>query len=97
VSLVAVGRAFHPHRFARSENLSVDDDESAGPCAARQGCDVEPDVLLHSRRRYFLIWIVLSHSLRRFSAAQDKDGAAVWTNRMRVASYLGIFFFSRSH
>ncbi|HTD67249.1 MAG TPA: quinol:cytochrome C oxidoreductase [Candidatus Limnocylindria bacterium] len=43
---------------------------------------------------YFIIWIVLSHSLRRFSVAQDKDGAAAWTNRMRVASYLGIFLFA---
>jgi hypothetical protein len=43
---------------------------------------------------YFVIWIVLSFSLRRFSVAQDKDGAAVWTGRMRVASYLGIFLFA---
>jgi hypothetical protein len=43
---------------------------------------------------YFVIWIVLSFSLRRFSIAQDKDGAAVWTHRMRVASYLGIFLFA---
>src|SRR4051812_24809557 len=43
---------------------------------------------------YFLIWIVLSRSLRGFSVAQDKDGAAVWTNRMRVASYVGIFLFA---
>ncbi len=43
---------------------------------------------------YFVIWIALSFSLRRFSVAQDKDGAANWTNRMRVASYLGIFLFA---
>jgi hypothetical protein len=43
---------------------------------------------------YFVIWAVLSFSLRRFSVAQDKDGAAVWTNRMRLASYLGIFLFA---
>lgn len=43
---------------------------------------------------YFLIWIVLSFSLRRFSVAQDKDGAAVWTGRMRLASYIGIFLFA---
>jgi hypothetical protein len=43
---------------------------------------------------YFVIWIALSFSLRRFSVAQDKDGAAGWTHRMRVASYLGIFLFA---
>ncbi len=43
---------------------------------------------------YFVIWIVLAFSLRRFSVAQDRDGAAVWTGRMRVASYLGIFLFA---
>jgi hypothetical protein len=43
---------------------------------------------------YFLIWIVLTYSLRRFSVAQDKDGAAVWTGKMRVASALGIFLFA---
>jgi len=43
---------------------------------------------------YFAIWIALSFSLRRFSVAQDKDGAANWTNRMRVTSYLGIFLFA---
>jgi hypothetical protein len=43
---------------------------------------------------YFVIWIVLSFSLRRFSVAQDKDGAAVWTGRMRVAAYVGIFLFA---
>ena len=43
---------------------------------------------------YFAIWIVLAFSLRRFSVAQDRDGAAVWTGRMRVASYLGIFLFA---
>jgi hypothetical protein len=45
---------------------------------------------------YFAIWIVLSRSLRAFSVAQDKDGAAIWTGRMRVASYLGIFVFAIS-
>jgi hypothetical protein len=43
---------------------------------------------------YFALWIILSFSLRRFSVAQDKDGAAVWTGRMRLASYLGIFIFA---
>ena len=43
---------------------------------------------------YFVLWIGLSFSLRRFSVAQDKDGAAVWTNRMRLASYFGIFIFA---
>src|SRR5678810_1127182 len=32
---------------------------------------------------YFLIWIVLTRSLRAFSVAQDKDGAAKWTHKMR--------------
>jgi hypothetical protein len=43
---------------------------------------------------YFVVWIGLSFSLRRFSIAQDKDGAASWTNRMRVASCFGIFLFA---
>jgi hypothetical protein len=43
---------------------------------------------------YFALWIALSFSLRRFSVAQDKDGAAVWTSRMRLASYFGIFIFA---
>ena len=45
---------------------------------------------------YFLIWIVLSRSLRAFSVAQDKDGAAKWTHKMRFASYIGIFLFAIS-
>ena len=43
---------------------------------------------------YFLIWVVLSHSLRAFSVAQDKDGAAKWTHKMRLFSYVGIFLFA---
>ncbi len=43
---------------------------------------------------YFVIWIALTFALRRFSVAQDRDGAAGWTNRMRLASYLGIFLFA---
>ena len=43
---------------------------------------------------YFVIWIALSFSLRRFSVAQDKDGSAVWTNKMRVAACVGIFLFA---
>ena len=45
---------------------------------------------------YFAIWIILSRCLRAFSVAQDKDGAAVWTGRMRLASYIGIFVFAIS-
>ncbi len=45
---------------------------------------------------YFLIWIVLTRSLRAFSVAQDKDGAAKWTHKMRLYSYVGIFLFAIS-
>ena len=45
---------------------------------------------------YFLIWIVLSRSLRASSVAQDKDGAAKWTNKMRFASYIGMPLFAIS-
>jgi hypothetical protein len=68
-----------------------------------------PDHALHSKSAllnptffyirivaYFLIWIGLSHALRKFSVAQDKDGAAKWTNKMRFASYIGIFLFAIS-
>jgi hypothetical protein len=67
----------------------------------------EPDHALHAKHAllnkpffymryvlYFVIWVGLAFSLRRFSVAQDKDGAAVWTFRMRLASYLGIFLFA---
>jgi hypothetical protein len=37
---------------------------------------------------YFVIWGILAISLRRFSVAQDRDGAAVWTHRMRLAPSL---------
>jgi hypothetical protein len=43
---------------------------------------------------YFVIWIALAFALRRYSVAQDKDGAAVWTFRNRLASYIGIFLFA---
>ena len=43
---------------------------------------------------YFLIWIVLSRSLRASSVAQDKDGAAKWTDKMRFASYIGMPLFA---
>lgn len=43
---------------------------------------------------YFAIWIGLAFALRKFSVAQDKDGAAKWTNKMRVVSYIGIFLFA---
>jgi hypothetical protein len=43
---------------------------------------------------YFLIWIALAFMLRKYSLAQDKDGKAVWTYKMRVLSYIGIFLFA---
>lgn len=43
---------------------------------------------------YFVVWIGLSFSLRGFSVAQDKDGAAVWTRRNRVVSCIGIVLFA---
>ena len=43
---------------------------------------------------YFAIWIGLSFGLRRCSVAQDKDGAAHWTFKMRFYSYIGIFLFA---
>ncbi len=45
---------------------------------------------------YFAVWIGLAFSLRKFSVAQDKDGAAKWTHKMRLASYVGIFLFALS-
>lgn len=45
---------------------------------------------------YFIIWIALAFLLRKYSVAQDKDGAAHWTFKMRLASYLGIFLFAIS-
>jgi len=43
---------------------------------------------------YFLIWCGLAFGLRRNSVAQDKDGAARWTYRMRALSCVGIFLFA---
>lgn len=45
---------------------------------------------------YFAIWIALAFLLRKYSVAQDKDGAAHWTFKMRLASYVGIFLFATS-
>jgi len=45
---------------------------------------------------YFVVWCGLAFSLRKFSVAQDADGAAKWTHRMRVISYVGIFLFAFS-
>jgi hypothetical protein len=68
---------------------------------------MKPDHALHAKHAmlnptffyirvvaYFAIWIGLSFALRRCSVAQDKDGAAVWTNKMRKLSYIGIFLFA---
>ncbi len=43
---------------------------------------------------YFVTWIGLAFGLRRCSVAQDKDGAAHWTFKMRFYSYIGIFLFA---
>ncbi len=45
---------------------------------------------------YFIIWITISFLLRKYSVAQDKDGAAHWTFKMRRTSYIGIFLFAIS-
>jgi hypothetical protein len=45
---------------------------------------------------YFIIWIALAFLLRKYSVAQDKDGAAHWTFKMRLTSYIGIFLFAIS-
>jgi hypothetical protein len=45
---------------------------------------------------YFVVWCGLAFSLRKFSVAQDQDGAAKWTFKMRVISYIGIFLFAFS-
>ena len=42
----------------------------------------------------FLIWWWLSWSLRRNSLNQDKDGAAIWTHKMRKLSAGGIYIFA---
>jgi hypothetical protein len=43
---------------------------------------------------YFIVWAGLAFALRKLSVAQDKDGAAKWTLRMRVVSSIGIFLFA---
>ncbi len=45
---------------------------------------------------YFVVWCGLAFTLRKFSVAQDKDGAAKWTFKMRVVAYIGIFLFAFS-
>jgi hypothetical protein len=42
----------------------------------------------------FLFWGWMAHSFRRFSLAQDKDGAAVWTRKARFLAGWGIFAFA---
>lgn len=45
---------------------------------------------------FFLLWGWMAHSFRRFSLAQDKDGAAIWTRKARFMSGWGIFAFAFS-
>jgi len=44
----------------------------------------------------FVIWTFLSHQLRKNSVAQDADGAAVHTRKMRVHAAYGVFVFGFS-
>jgi len=41
-------------------------------------------------------WGLIARTFRRNSLAQDKDGAAKWTFKMRFYSYVGIFIFAIS-
>jgi hypothetical protein len=42
----------------------------------------------------FLFWGWMAHSFRRFSVAQDKDGAAVWTRKARFLAGWGVYAFA---
>lgn len=42
----------------------------------------------------FLLWGWMAHSFRRFSLAQDKDGAAIWTRKARILAGWGIYAFA---
>lgn len=44
----------------------------------------------------FLLWGFLTHKLRRFSLAQDQDGAPQWTYKMRVFACIGMILFAFS-
>ncbi|HMJ91622.1 MAG TPA: hypothetical protein VK530_17500 [Candidatus Acidoferrum sp.] len=68
---------------------------------------VTPDHALHAKSAmlnkpfwyvryviYFVVWCGLAFSLRKLSVAQDKDGAAKWTFKMRAVSSVGIFLFA---
>ncbi len=85
---------FIPIAAARSQNLSLDDDGCRTMRLHSKAAMLNPTFFYLRIVAYFAIWIVLSFSLRRFSVAQDKDGAAVWTHRMRLTSYIGIFLFA---
>jgi hypothetical protein len=39
-------------------------------------------------------WGWIAHTFRKWSIAQDKDGAALWTRKARVLAAGGIFYFS---
>jgi len=43
-----------------------------------------------------LSWGLIAHTFRRWSLAQDKDGAAIWTRKSRVLAAAGIFYFALS-
>lgn len=43
-----------------------------------------------------LSWGLIAHTFRRWSIAQDKDGAAIWTKKSRVLAAVGIFYFAFS-
>jgi len=44
----------------------------------------------------FSTWGLITHNFRRWSIAQDKDGAAIWTRKARVLAAGGIFWFAFS-
>lgn len=44
----------------------------------------------------FLVWNHIAFSFRRYSLAQDKDGAAIWTQKARFLAGWGIFFYGPS-
>lgn len=41
-------------------------------------------------------WGLIAHTFRKWSIAQDKDGAAIWTRKARVLAAVGIFYFAFS-
>ena len=43
-----------------------------------------------------LSWGFIAHTFRKWTNAQDKDGAAIWTRKSRVLAAGGIFYFAFS-